>query len=387
MNKAVKHVLWWTIGVVVVIGASFGIAQLVNKTPAPVAEYPTDKVGSADWVLGKRDAKVVLIEYSDLQCPACAAYYSVMSELHAAYPDTLAIVYREFPLRGTHQNADNAANAAEAAGIQGKFWEMHDQLFKNQNAWANLSDPLDTFADYAQQIGLDVTKFKSDYTSQAVKDKVNQQLQSGEAAKVDSTPTFFLQGVSVSPAASLDAFKPLIEDALKKAPIAESSNEPVHIHANIRVVVEGTPIDFSLDRYQKNAEGGELNPDIHFHNKNGDVIHIHKAGITVSDLFGTFSMSLGQDCITLDTSTTKCATGSNKLRMYVNGTENSSSGSYAIGDLDRILVIFGSEDESVVQKQIKAVPDTACIYSRTCPERGSPPPEECTGGSGTNNCQ
>lgn len=370
--------------IAVVFGASFGIAKLIKTPPPPVAEYPINAVGPSDWVLGPRDAKVVLIEYSDLQCPACAAYYSVMNELHAAYPDTLSVVYREFPLRGVHQNADNAANAAEAAGIQGKFWDMHDQLFKNQSAWANLSDPLETYVGYAQQIGLDVTKFRSDYASQTVKDKVNQQLQSGEAAKVNSTPTFFLQGVSVKPDASLDAFKTLIDEALKNAPIAASSDTILHLHANVRVVIDGTPIDFSLARYQKNAEGGELNPDVHFHDGNGDVVHVHKAGITVNDLFASFGMNLGQDCITYDANTTKCATGSDKLKMYVNGSASNEFGSYVMKDLDRILVLFGSYNDATVASEIKKVPDTACIYSKTCPERGSPPPEECAGGPGTN---
>lgn len=383
MQRVTKHVLGWVLGVVVVVGAAFGIAKLAGTTPAPVAGYPVDTIGAKDWVLGNKDAKVALIEYSDLQCPACLAYYPVVKELHSAYPDTLVIAYREFPLRGLHKNADGAAQAAEAAGAQGKFWEMHDKLFETQSDWANLGDPFDTFVQYAQGIGIDVERFKIDYASKTVKDAVNQQLQSGEAAKVNATPTFFLQGKKIAPPASLDAFKQLIDDAVKNAPLTESPSEKVHIHANLRVVAGGTPVDFSQDKYQKDAEGKELSEDVHFHDGNGEVLHVHKAGVTVSDFLKSVGMNLSQDCLALDSTTTKCATGGDKLKFYVNGTEQADFGEYLIKDLDRILVYFGPIDSVTVETQQKAVPDNACIYSKKCPERGSPPEENCVGGLGT----
>lgn len=383
MNRVTKHVLGWTIGVVVVVGAAFGIAKLASETPPPVADYPVDKVGASDWVLGNKDAKVVLIEYSDLQCPACLAYYPVVKQLHESYPDELAVVYREFPLRTTHKNANSAAQAAEAAGIQGKFWEMHDTLFEKQSEWANLGSPFDTFVQYAQVIGIDADKFRTDYASSTVRDSIDRQLQSGEAAKVNATPTFFLQGEKIQPPASLDAFKQLIDEAVKNAPLTQDTSTPVHIHANLRVAVDGTPIDFSQDKYQKNADGKELSEDVHFHDGNGDVLHVHKGGVTLGDFLKSVGMGLSQDCVTLDASTTKCATGADKVKFLVNGQENTDYGSYVLKDLDRMLIYAGPGDEPSVQKQVKAVADTACIYSETCPERGKPPKEDCVGGLGT----
>ncbi len=383
MNRVTKHVLGWTVGVVVVVGGAFGIAKLVNVTPPPVADYPVDKVGAADWVKGNRDAKVVLIEYSDLQCPACLAYYPVVKQLHETYPNELAIVYREFPLRTTHKNANSAAQAAEAAGVQGKFWEMHDMLFEKQGEWANLGSPLDTFVQYAQAIGIDADTFRTDHASSAVSGSVDRQLQSGEAAKVNATPTFFLQGTKIAPPASLEAFTQLIDDAIKNAPITEDASASVHIHANLRVVVDNVPVDFTQDKYQKGADGKELSEDVHFHDGNGEVLHVHKAGVTIDDFLKSVGMDLSQDCFTLDSATTKCATGADKVRFLVNGEENTDYGSYLLKDLDRLLIYAGSGDDATVRQQVQLVPDTACIYSETCPERGTPPKEDCVGGLGT----
>lgn len=384
-NRSTKKALiWWIVGLIVTAGAIYGLVLLSSSgTPTATPSYPLDTVGANDWVEGDRSSSVTLIEYSDFQCPACGAYYPVVKQVKEKYADKIAIVYRSYPLRSIHKNADVAARAAEAAGMQGKFWEMHDKLFENQTAWSELASPVDTFSTYAEQMGLDVARFKRNIDSSEATDRVNQQVQSGDAAKVSGTPTFFLAGKKLQQPQSLEEFSTLIDEALKNAPLTQDTTaEKVHLHADMRIIVEGNAIDLSQDRYQKDADGKELNEGIHLHDGNGEVVHVHKAAMTVGDFLGSLSMALDKDCFTVD-ATTKCATGANKVRFYLNGAENAEYGAYVVKDLDRILITYGSENDTALKTQVSSVTDKACIYSLKCPERGSPPPEDCAGGLGT----
>ncbi len=177
-------------------------------------------VDDQDWSEGGKDAAVTLVEYSDFQCPACAAYFPLLQKLHETYGDTLNIVYRNYPLVTIHPNAQLAAQAAEAAGIQGKFFLMHDLLFGNQKTWSAEADPTALFVSYATTIGLDVEKFTADLTSDAVKNSIKDDVESGNASNVRSTPTFFLNGLQiVNNPQGIDAFKALIDAALNPAPV------------------------------------------------------------------------------------------------------------------------------------------------------------------------
>lgn len=93
-------------------------------------------VTADDWVKGKKDSQVILVEYSDFQCPACAAYFPMIERVMDEYKDRVAFVYRHFPLTGIHPYAETMARASEAAGKQGKFWEMYQLIFKNQSVWS-----------------------------------------------------------------------------------------------------------------------------------------------------------------------------------------------------------------------------------------------------------
>lgn len=378
-------VIIWIVSLVAVAGAIYGLVQLGGGASSTNSSLPLDRAAATDWTRGNAAvAKAVLIEYSDLQCPACASYHPVLKDLLAAEGDNLLLVYRHFPLRQIHQNSDLAARAAEAAGSQGKFWEMHDRLFDEQKTWSNLSDPTETFVTYAKDLGLDEAKFRSDLNSSAVRARVNEDLASGQAARVQGTPTFFLNGQKIQNPDNLNAFKQLVDDAIAQRPVSQSGTDAkVHEHFDLRVVVDGQAIDFSQDRFQS-TEAKELNPDIHFHDGNGQVVHVHKAAQTLNDLFHSFDMDLGRDCLKLDATTTKCATGANKLRLYVNGQEQTEAGGYAVHDLDRVVILYGELSDATVQRELKAVSDLACIYSETCPERGKPPTENCVGGLGTN---
>ncbi len=380
-GRAAKTAIIWAVVVLVIGAAVYGLIQLGGGT-AGNSGVAVDKVSDADHVKGPLNAPATLIEYSDLQCPACGAYYPIVKRLASEFGDKLLIVYRHFPLRQIHKHAAEAAQAAEAAALQGKFWAMHDKLFETQESWSSLGSVESTFVGYARDLGLDESKFKSDYASQAAKDRVSRDEQSGNAAKVNATPTFFLNGQKLANPRSYDEFKKLVDGAIKGAATTQTSSEKVHNHFDLRVVVEGKAIDFSATKFQKTKDN-PLNEGIHFHDGNGEVVHIHKSGVTLNDLLTSFGLSLDRDCMTIEDGSTKCATGANKIRMLVNSQANAEFGTYRPKDLDRILVSYGSESEAEVANQREAVTDKACIYSEKCPERGKPPTEDCVGGLGT----
>src|SRR3989344_1013868 len=174
------------------------------------------KFTKADHVAWSKDKKNILVEYSDLQCPACQSFAEFMkSEIEAsgaAEADILkkvTFVYRHFPLV-QHAHAEEAAKAAEAAGKQGKFFEFASLAFEKQKDWAENKDAVKKFESYAQSLKLDMDKFKKDRDSKEIKDKVAADLLSGQTAQVNSTPTFYLNGKKLAPINSFEDFlKPL----------------------------------------------------------------------------------------------------------------------------------------------------------------------------------
>jgi protein-disulfide isomerase len=200
------------LAVVAVIGALiwFGETQDGADQPLPI----DGQVSEADHTQGPDNAQLTLIEYADFQCPTCAAYAPVLEQLVAEYPDDLQLVYRYFPLKTIHPNATIASQAAEAAGLQGKFWEMHDILFNRQGEWSRLSSPRRTFIDYAEELGLDATRFESDMNSKGVKDRVDADFQSATAAGLSGTPTFYLNGVALDNPRGYEGFKEVLDAQL-----------------------------------------------------------------------------------------------------------------------------------------------------------------------------
>ncbi len=186
--------LWGGFIAVIVLGLWF-----ITKTPTDNGKETLllDKPSASDHVEGNAQAKVVLVEYSDLQCPACARYYPVVKQIREELGNDVMIVYRHFPLRQIHPHAEIAARAAEAAGMQGKFWEMHDIMFEFQQDWSAEINPKDSFERYAAQIGLDVGRFKDDINSKAAKEGVQNSYESGLRNGVNATPTFYLNGVKI----------------------------------------------------------------------------------------------------------------------------------------------------------------------------------------------
>jgi protein-disulfide isomerase len=171
-------------------------------------------VRDSDWVKGSKDAKLTLIEYGDFECPACSTYSELVNRVSGDYPNDLRVVFRHFPLP-MHANAIPAAKSAEAAGIQGKFWEMHDLLYAKQSDWTGGGNPKDKFVAYAKSLGLDENKFKADFDSKEIEARINSDESEALRLKIDSTPTFFLNGKKLPQINGYEDFKKIIENALK----------------------------------------------------------------------------------------------------------------------------------------------------------------------------
>lgn len=205
------------VGVVIIF--FFGLISLLHRgglgPERDVLGVGESQVSIADHFRGEAEAEIVLVEYSDFQCPACASYYPLVKELARDFGDKIKIIYKHFPL-GQHKNAKPAAFAAEAAGLQGKFWEMHDTILENQGVWADSQNAKEIFVEYARNLDLDKDKFLEDFDSPSVKAKVNSDYQSGVSLGVAGTPSFFLNGVNLESSRSYEEFRRILEEAVSK---------------------------------------------------------------------------------------------------------------------------------------------------------------------------
>lgn len=194
------------ISVVSVLGTFlllFGVYKLVSQ-PVQTNFPQVKKLKADDHIKWSPDQKNLLIEYSDLQCPACQNAHNYFQTIEASgSPDILitkkvTFVFRHFPLSQVHDQAIAAAYAAEAAAKQNKFWEMTDILYNNQSTWEKSNNPEnDFFIQYAKDLKLDVAKFKTDMNSTEVKQRVDEDVQTGNQIGIDRTPTFYLNGQKV----------------------------------------------------------------------------------------------------------------------------------------------------------------------------------------------
>jgi len=148
-------------------------------------------------VLGPPNAPLHLEEFGDFECPPCGMFHPILQQMHTEFGDKLQITFREFPLVPTHQHALAAASAAEAAGLQGKFWEMHDILYEHQNDWKKEFDVRPIFEGYAKQFGLDVDRYKRDMNGDLVAQRIFADGKRGHSLGVKGTPTVFLNGREV----------------------------------------------------------------------------------------------------------------------------------------------------------------------------------------------
>jgi len=173
---------------------------------------PPDIIGDADHVKGALESDVTLTVYADFQCPACLTETQVIARAWPRISADVRVVYRNFPL-DTHRFSFEAARYAEAASIQGKFWEMHDLLFANQTSWSGLEDPTLFFEGIAEQLELDLEQMRTDIELPTVRAKINADQQGGIRAGVRSTPSLFINGQMVSNPQTPGRLIELIEEA------------------------------------------------------------------------------------------------------------------------------------------------------------------------------
>lgn len=206
---------WIIIGVVM----SLLIAGSVWYSSGVTDSY-NEGVQTLTHIKGNPDATVRLVKYSDFQCPACAAFSSVVSDVMLAYGEQVAFEYKHFPLIQIHPHAEAAARAAEAAGQQGKFYEFHDLLFENQTEWSQSVAPGAFFVRYAETLELDMQLFNRHQRSSIIRDKVRAQLVEARDQNLTSTPTFFLNGERMQISTYPD-FVEQIERAIGIEPVAD----------------------------------------------------------------------------------------------------------------------------------------------------------------------
>ncbi len=225
-----KEVLILGVIAAIVIGA--GIWLAVSSAPKPLgvgqAIDPKALIRTHSRMTGKIDSTVTLVEFGDYQCPACGAAHPVIKQLLKDYEGkSINFVFRNFPLP-MHGNAFLAAEAAESAGKQNKFWEMHDKLYENQNQWAESTTAKDIFISYAGDIGLNTDQFTQDLNRRSFQDIINKDMEDGNKLGVDATPTFYLNGEKWTKGYKLDEFKKAIDGLLSKQPTvpAEATTTP-----------------------------------------------------------------------------------------------------------------------------------------------------------------
>lgn len=203
--------------VVIVVGAALLLSQ--------PGDTKTESITVADKELllgpekdreavGTPSAKVVIVEFGDYQCPACRLAKPVVGQIIEEYKDKVYFVFRNFPLP-MHQNAVLSANAALAAGAQGKFWEMHDALYENQEEWGESPKAKDFIKAYASDLGLDAARFEADLDAQVGKAIVEKDQDDGYKLGVNSTPTFYINGDKFAGAIDYEVFKQEIDKRLQ----------------------------------------------------------------------------------------------------------------------------------------------------------------------------
>jgi len=197
----------WIIVVALTVAILGGMVWISKQNKTNVDDVDITKIQAAssrsgniaDHVYGKADSKIVLIEYGDYQCPGCASAAPVIKQVVEKYKDKIAFVFRHKPLTSIHPNALAAAASAEAAGLQGKFWEMHDALYENQDTWKNLSGEERTkyFLTLAKSVGVKEDLFKKDIDEGQVREKIDFDTSLASKANITGTPAIFLNGKSV----------------------------------------------------------------------------------------------------------------------------------------------------------------------------------------------
>ncbi len=213
-RKKWLYTLGFSVILVIIIALYFVVLvyQNIDKLVTTNSDSSSGKaiITSDDPYQGAADAQIVIVEFGDFQCSYCYEAFPVVRELISKYGDSIKFIYRDFPNNDIHPDAQRAAEAGECAQAQGKFWEMHDKMFINQD---DLSEA--ALVRYADEIGLDETSFEECLTSNQFANEVKQDFYDGLFAGVQGTPTFFINNTKFEGAATVDSFSYAIDNLLE----------------------------------------------------------------------------------------------------------------------------------------------------------------------------
>jgi len=236
LEKKASMIKWVSIGVIATVFVGFFlflVVSLKNNNPnlsqngdrgnvrsfSDSGEFRV-KEGSVAPIDARR---VTIVEFADLQCPACQQYQPITKNLLDLYPENVVLNFKHFPLTQIHRNSMPAAVAAEAAGKQDKFFEMVDLLYARQAEWSDLPDTTEKFKEYAKELELDLEKFSLDLESQELKDKIDAQRDEGVEAGVNGTPSFFINGVYFPNPSDVSGFQTEIDKILAESKSQDSA--------------------------------------------------------------------------------------------------------------------------------------------------------------------
>jgi protein-disulfide isomerase len=186
------------IAVVVIVGIIGGAVLLGGDSEVAIGAESNNFYGNENGI-------ITVTEYADFQCPACASFFPIVSQVKELFKDQVRFEFKHFPLVQIHPNATTAHRAAQAAANQGKFWEMHDLLFERLQSWNQSTNPTAIFEEYARELNLDIEKYKTDAASSDILAVINADIEKGKSLGVNSTPTFFIDGQIVEDPASISS--------------------------------------------------------------------------------------------------------------------------------------------------------------------------------------
>jgi protein-disulfide isomerase len=214
------------IGILLVIVLAFAGYFFVAKKDESSTTNTNSSAKVSNHAYGAGSGGVTIVEYADFECPACGSFYPLVEEVRKKYGDQITYVFKNFPLDTIHLNARAAHRAAEAAHNQGKHLEMYNLLYENQSTWKDSRQIKETMDSYAQSLGLDLTRFSSEFASEATNELINADITEGKSLGVNATPTFFINGEQVSndDLRSIEQFSKVIDDLIAKN--GSSATEP-----------------------------------------------------------------------------------------------------------------------------------------------------------------
>jgi protein-disulfide isomerase len=217
MSKVLKPLVVIIIAVAVAAGAAVYLSRQPDEPASTASATPARaEIKGGGHFRGPENAALTLVEFGDYQCPSCGAFHPLVKEVLNRYPQQVRLEFHHFPLISVHPNTMLASQAVEAAADQGKFWEMHDAVFEHQMEWAGSPNPEPVFITLATGLGLDINKFMQALRSPEIQQRILKDVERGQNAKVEATPTFFINGEQIHVRLSMEDFVQAIDSRLHK---------------------------------------------------------------------------------------------------------------------------------------------------------------------------